>query len=428
MRHIFICETKEPFVKKSYVPLLAALVTLSPLNGMEKEQKESKKYTDGGPMNAEWFYDENSKSAHANNSLNNRNWSRANEQYGLLLRLNTNTTQYERDLMRINKASAQFARGEQSVLWKNFDRLIEEKENRVGQNFDIKSVKEEDTVHIDTSQIGIGDMAHFHRVLEGVPGKKTIAIKGFLHETFKGIMDHYKTKMVKPGEVKPEDCTYSTHLISLIGHTKKSPSDLAPSQVLLTVPEKTAQTIRKILAQYADRKKAVVFCGENREAIVMGGRKLKRRHLDASSFEALLRKYPQLMLISGNPGNKINFNSENQTNVTMDAEFKDRVIQLPDEGFAFDQSIGLALIINEMEGSVAGFLADNGPSNVYATALTQQSKDHTAYILPDIAESDMRMAGNGVSYKQPLTGCWVYPCTNPDQQGEVIMGAYKDLA
>ncbi len=383
----------------------------------------------GGPMDTAWFYDANNPYHAANKALQERKWKRAEDLYESLLQ-EKKGSEYDQKMARLNQASTAFAQDKWSEHWEVYDQLIEEQPNRLSS---IAKIKSDDTIYVDTSNIGIGDIFHFLKALDGMPGKKKVAVKAFLHKALNSFAQALGTELVNPQEVKAKDCTFSTHLVSVLGLMRKRPSELQPSRVVLTAPEKKAQEVRELLADYSDKKKAVVFCGvDNRAtggAIVMGGKKLHRRHLDAAAFQKLLRAYPSLMLISGDPGNRIHFDQSNQNNMRMDEIFKDRVIELPNEDkeFAFDTSIALALIVNEHQKDVVSFLADNGPSNVYSRGLDSRVLKHTAFILPDVHDSDMRMAGNGASYHQPLSGAWVYPCDKPELQEDVIRSAYEDL-
>lgn len=403
--------------------VLFSLPTLIAMENINNTAKIETMYVSGGPMNTKWFEDENTPYYKANQFIENRQWDQALIAYEKIKK-EKNLSGYEQDMIAINQASALFANNTISHLWGVFDRLIKERKNRIKGREDFENIKEEESVFIDTDQVGIGDIACFHKVLEEVPGKKTMSVKGFLHKTFEGLAKAYNVTLVKPGEVDPESFDRSTHIISLLGHGSMNKAyELSPDRVLLTVTEQCYKDIRSRLQKYSDKKKIIVFVGKDAPAPIMGGKTLRKRHWHARSLEKLLDKHSDLMIVSGNPGHPINCEiaTNKKNNATIHEKYQDRLIQIGKEDFAFDRTIGLALAVNE-EGNIVSNGNDTGPFNVYKMNLNENSKNKTALFLRD---PDMRVSGVGNAYRT-YDGVWAY-VMNDENEEDVVMGAYEDL-
>ncbi len=412
--------------------IIASLLLISAISyAMEKEK--STEVDMRTPMDSEWFYDKSTHYPKANRMADKRQWELAEKEYRKVFS-KEEVGSYDSDMAILNEAAAQFAQGKSICGWAVFDEFGTPDENRwQGTN----GVSLLGSILVKTDQIGIGDIFHFLKAVDELKKRSadiTLSVKGFLHSALKGAAEAYKFTMKKPDEVNPEDYSATTHLVSLLGHLRMNPCQLAPEKVVLTTSDQAVGKITQAIAPYraAKKKIAVVFLGENRQATVMGGRKLHRRHLDANAFKKLLLRHPELIIMDCNTkNNRIFFiagKDEEDTHTTMFSEFEERVVQLPDEDTPFDTIIAMGLVANKMGTDYVGFGADNGPTNVFTRALSIDAQGRTALIVPDIDSGDMRMQGVGRSYKQGLSDCWVYPCDTPADQSEVILGAYEDMS
>ncbi len=410
--------------------IIASLLLVSAMScAMETEEIKTAEVDMRTPLDENWFYAKHDYSK-ANGMAGERKWELAEKEYDKLL-AEKKGPEYDQRMARLNKAAAQFAQDKESDDWQVFDEFGTPDKNRMTRD-DYNRFSSKSTVLVNTHQIGIGDIFHFLKATDKLHkdtgAQVTLVAKGFLHNALGGAAEAYNFTLKTHDD--PEKYTFTTHLVSLLGHLKMQPQQLAPEKVVLTTSEAVGKITQAIAPYQKQNKKiAVVFLGEEREATVMGGRKLRRRHLDAKAFEQLLRIYPELIIMDCNTKkHRIYFDEHEVSNHTaMSPEFKGRVIELPDEDDAFDTIIAMALVANGMGTDYVGFCADNGPPNVFARALSKDAQRRTAFIIPKSDSSDMRMEGSGSAYKQGLSDCWVYRCNKSDKQDEVILGAGIDM-
>ena len=432
--------------------IIASLLLVSAMSyAMEQEEQpavDTKQVDTRGPMDPNWFYDEGTPYFKANKMADQRKWEPVVAKYEDLLD-DEKGSAYDQQMACLNGAAARFAQGKVGGGWELFDDFGTPDVNRLKSSdamrleqihkMELRGTpfpgEEQKTILVKTDRIGIGDIFHFLKAAEKL-GKKTrvqvtLSVKGFLHKALEGAARKYNFTIKTPNEAKPQEYTFTTHLVSLLAHLDMKPKNLAPERVVLTTSEQAVGKITKAIVPYRAAKKriAVVFLGENREATVMGGRKLRRRHLDAFPFQGLLQSCPELIIMDCNTKNhRISFSGDGEDCKAMSPEYEERVVQLPDEEEAFDTIIAMGLVANQMGTDYVGFAADNGPPNVFARALSKDAQQRTAFIIPSSDSSDMRMEGSGRAYKQLLSDCWVYRCTDPCEQSEVILGAYEDMS
>jgi hypothetical protein len=260
-----------------------------------------------------------------------------------------------------------------------------------------------------------------------------------LHPLLEGPSKTYQFQLIDEKEADKQEGVH-VHLVSLLGHCNIYPTDLTPKECIYTTQEQAVKKVRNLIDPLKEKNKICpVFVGEDRQATLMGGKQLPRnnkqhgRHLDAKAFAVLLKKYPEVLLLDCNPkSSRITFSSEDSedSNVTMPEEFKDRILQLPDEKDAFDTTIALALYCNAYENTkYIGFGADCGPTNVYTRALSEKNQWRFVFMVPSKQEYDARMhvPGSKSIYRPHiLSDCNVRKCER-GQQAEAIIDAYDTI-
>lgn len=386
----------------------------------------------GGPMNAEWFYGEGPYQE-ANELHQNREWQEASYEYGEQV-LVQKENEYDAAMARINMAACDMAQGNMSLYnWKWFDQAYGiPDEKRIKENDYLTS---DDSVLIKSDKIGIGDIVHFFTAVGSFKEKRGSRVIFSVRNFLKGMLAHgakaYGIELIGEEDEQTET-DFQTHLISLMGHLNMLPNQLSPEAPFLTAGEKAVakalEVVEPILQE--DGTVGIVFLGENRQATLIGGKQLPRnseahgRHISSEAVAELLKKKKRLKLIDC--GTK-----DSRVKVTED--LADRVIAAPAEEEPFDTLIALGMVMSkknkEQPGSVVGFGADNGPTNVFSRSLTKAGQEFMAFIIPNPEEYDMRMEGEGSCYKQMLSNCWVYKSKSPsiEDQADVIELAYDDM-
>ena len=391
------------------------------LNGME------------GPMNAEWFYNPNNPYQTANTHLQQRKWEQAEQKYLQLLEQNIGS-EYDRNMARINLASCQMAQGKASPHWAAFDKVCGiPKENRFNPK------EPTDTLVVRTDMVGIGDIAHFLKVIPEYKKRElaqnvVLAARRFMHKPLEHPAAKYGFKLIDekeagtiPGKV--------THLIALFGHLQLKPELLSPENVLFTPTESAVNKVGELINPAITQGTMLVpvFLGENRQATLIGGKQLPRdpekhgRNLTATAFALLLRTKPAVILDCNSSQSRINFNQEEPSHLTMPVEFKQKILSLPKEETPFDTTIALGFILSQLKDKFVGFGADNGPTNMFTSSLSREAQNRFAFIIPNGDEYDMRMEGEGESYTQMISSCRVYRCATPNEQNKVIAKAYNEI-
>lgn len=380
---------------------------------------------EGGPMNAEWFYNPKNPFSLANDFYQKREWKTAVLCYRDALAQGCSSA-YDRQMARLNLASCLMAQNQASEHWAAFDFLVGIPEKKRISSATIAHAVPGKSILIRTDKVGIGDIVHFleaaFKLRDRTDWDVTLSLRDFLIGTLSSAVAVGGLKIVGEKEVQPET-DYETHLIGLFGHLEMQPTALIPESVRLTAPEeamkKIAQRLRPILRKF--REVAVVFRGEeNRLATLMGGKRLPRdpnchgRYLFQEPFEALLNEHESLSLIDGGG------------NIFIEGPQRKRCITLPPKKESFDMIVALAHFMN-CNRRMVGFGSDNGPTNVFARALTSEAQGRMAYIIPNGNEYDMRMEGEGEKYIQMISRCLVYKCHRPQDQTRVIGQAYNDM-
>ena len=413
--------------------LTMALFVGSYAYGMEKK---------ASPMNAEWFYDnEDDLYSLPNGYLQNKKWSEAEELYDAILShiKPSEREKYNHHMAALNLASAQMAQRKPSEHWETFGKLcgIASERRLTKERLAELQAGADGTVVVRSNLVGIGDIAHFLPVIPMLKkaGVKDVrlAVRGFMHSPLRGPSEAYGMPLIDEKEADEVEGDH-THLLALYGLLRLSPSDLRCEKAIYTTTETALGKIRESMDRHADKKIAIVFLGEDRAATLIGGKQLPHdpkehgRGLNARAFEQLLKEKPTLLLLDCNPEkSRISFDGEEHANLAMSSDYQERVIPLPAEDEPFDSVIALGLIWNKEEGKFVGFAGDNGPPNLFSHTLTKEAQRRLAFIIPNGDEYDMRMEGNGDSYTQMLSHCRVYRCTNPEEQADTIIEAFKTM-
>ena len=249
----------------------------------------------GGPMNAEWFYNENNPYNEANDFLQNKNWRRAENEYVKLLADKTGT-EYDQNMARLNLASCQMAQEKSSSEWKSFDILIDVPKDKQLPSLDDPSIlssilqcfgfnkKEKLTnkvILVKSNMVGIGDIAHFWQVLPELK-KKTgsriiLSVRPFLIDALKERAQEEGIELVSEKAPQPADIDYISHMISLHGHLVLSPEKLSPEKPVFTCADNAVVKVQNQLDPLlAQGNVFVVFEGENRQATLIGGKQLPK--------------------------------------------------------------------------------------------------------------------------------------------------------
>lgn len=405
------------------VLLLTSILSAALINAAQQQ----------GPMNAEWFYDQHNPYHTANALHQERKWKEAENEYEKLLIAN-HGNDYDKKMAELNLAACQMAQRKESSHWKAFDELITiPSDKRISTDLiNAAKSKEKKSILIQTHQVGIGDIFHFLKGAEELK-KRTdwnviISVPNFLKPRIADAAQEYDIQLVGARDEQPKT-DHITHIIGLLGHLNIKPIDMAPAKAMFTSPDEASQAVNTHINSFLQKGKtlAVLFLGEDRQATLIGGRQLPHdkthhgRHLSSEAFNTLLKNNPNLTIIDC--GSK-------ESRLNIDKEYTNQYTVLPQENTPFDTTVALALAMNTNE-NIIGFAADQGPSNVFARALTKEAQRRMAFIIPNAqnrtGEYDMRMEGNGNQYIQMISNCLVYKCQNPDEQTAVVAKIYKDL-
>jgi len=399
----------------------------------------------GGP---EWFYDKKNPYHEANTSLQDRKWAEAEEKYQSLLEREVGN-EYDQNMARINLASCQMAQQKASSNWAAFDELCDIPPERR-----FSPANKAESLIIKTDKIGIGDIVHFLNVIPECQKREwaehiILAIPGFLMNILSKTAEKYEIRLLKEDEIiwweksrKPHNIT---HLISLYGHLELDPSLLSPEAPLFMAQERIVEKIRRLIDLNQKKltsgtKIVPVFIGVNEQATLMGGKQLPQdndvhgRHLVAAAFQRLLDNRPTILVDCNQQKNCIKFSEKGTSYLTMLEKYKDKVLRLPkeegvsQENGALDTIIALGLVVSQLKDNFVGFGADNGLTNVFTRALSRDAQERFAFIIPNNNEYDMRMEGEGDSYKQMISSCHVYKCPSPERQDETILKAYDEIS
>lgn len=415
-------------MNRLYFSLVLLLsIASSPVHAMVQNNASQ----NGGPMNAEWFYDENNPYKSANDLLQNQQWGLAAEEYRKLLAEKVGT-EYDQDMAALNCASCLMALEKPSMQWGAYDALSGiPKEKRLTN--DLLNSNFKGSVLVKTDKVGIGDIVHFIETLAELKDRTnaqvTLSIRPFLKWAFKKFAEDTGITLISEKDAQP-DTDYVTHIIGLYGHLNLYPGGLCPSGMFFTAPEEAMGKIRdllepKLTGWNSGNTVAAVFLGENRQATLIGGKQLPRdmtkhgRQLDSQPFMRLLEKHKKGQLYLLDCGTK-------DSKLVVDPEFKDLVLDIPADN-GFDTFIALGRFMSMVKRVVA-IAADQGPANVFARSLDDEAQNRMAFIIPNSKEHDMRMNGEGAQYEQMLSFCRVYRCDTPADQETVIAQAYADMA
>ncbi len=395
-------------------------------------------------MDAKWFYDEKNPYHAANMLLQKNEWQNAEGKYREFLNEKRGTA-YDQAMASINLASCRFAQQLAATHWTVFDsdEMSDiKKENKLTGL--ITSQKPGTEFIVRTNSLEIKDKVDFlgaiKKLKKTVQEKKVlVAVEKRLHSLFAGPVKEYGCTLIDENDAD----TYGgihLHLMSLLGHLKILPHELAPDKAIYMPSNIALLSVKKTLDGLKKRDKKTrflfVLLGENHQATFMGGKQVPVNpkshggHLNAGAFEKLM-KDKSLVLIDCNPENShIRFNKKDEAHLVMSSEFENRVVQLPNEEEAFDTVVALGLLANSGEYTYSGFGADNDSTAVLIHAFSKEAQEKFAIIIPNGNEYDVRMAGElerEKYYKHMLSSCRVYPCEKPEDQSGVIMQAYKDM-
>jgi hypothetical protein len=428
--HVFF-ERASIAMKKFYCLSLlsAACIASVTLDGAQSP-------VNGGPLNADWFYNENNPYRESNDLYQIRKWDKAASSYERILSAGVGS-EYDQNMARVNLASCEMAQGKATENWNAFDALIgiSQEQRLTKELINGEGALKNKVVLARTDYDGIGDIAHFlktaHELKKRTGCKVIVSVRNFLKPTFAGAIAGYGLELVGEKDEQQPKVDYTTHIIGLLGHLKMDPASLASERVMLTAPEDAIDEINQHINPLLAQGKTVVavFRGEDRQAILIGGKRLPLdaqvhgRHLDSDAFKALLRKHPNVVLMDcGTPISR----------VAVDEDQKNQYMVLPAEKQPFATTIALALAMN-LNKKIIAVGADNGPTNVFACALTKEAQRRMALIIPngsrDKGEYDMRLEGKGKGdvYTQTIFNCPVYKCQTPADQTAVIEKAYHNM-
>lgn len=372
-------------------------------------------------------------------------------------------TEYDVNKVKLNLALCKMALGQSSPHWASFDELLNiakdrllrvrsfesiVKERKDSSESDILDILGENpqcgtvevyglgqhSVLVRTDLIGIGDIFHFLSAVEFLQlitrYDVVVSVPQFLKDTLACAAEAYGFTLIGTKDVVPKT-DYETHLISLLGYLGLAPMQLNPEKVVFTAPERARNAVLEQIVGPLNLNYivAAVFAGENRQAKLIGGKKLPNdttshgRHLNSEGFEALLGEHPGLILIDcGTQASRITIKEE---------LYKNRCLVIAGEKQAFDTIIALASIMNEQK-RVIGIGADNGPTNVFVRSLDKKAQNRMALIIPNPQEYDVRMENwltNSDKYGQMISNAWVYKCKSPaiEHQIKTIERAYTDM-
>ncbi len=418
-----------------YFTLSLALLFSIPISAINANQNLPAD-SNPGPMNTDWFYDQQNPYKEANQLLQEQQWSDAEKKYVDLLSQNAGS-EYDQDMAKVNLASCQTAQRKKAPGWQSFDRLMGiPKERQLSQDVQAGDGK---TVLVRTDKIGTGDIFHFAEAaakLQKAGYQVVFSVLNRLKPRFEGIAEKYRFKLVGEKDEQPET-DYETTLPGLYGHLNMSPEDLSPDSAMSTADEETLNKIHElvnlILKKNRKNKILFLFLGDNRAATLMGGKQLPRdsdahgRHLESAPVNELLKKNPELYVVDCGFGD---------SKLKADDAVKGRVLDLPRDK-AFDTFVAAAIVMSKQKRMV-GIGADNGPTNVFARSLDPNAQNRMGIVIPNSNEYDMRMHGDascpkykkypfGERYIQMLSKCFVYKCNTPKNQTEMLAQAYAEL-
>lgn len=384
--------------------------------------------SEGGPMNADWFYGENHPFQLANRLHQDRVWDGAAEEYSKVLQQDVGT-EYDKQMAQLNMAACLMAQRQPSEGWGSFDLLLGiAKEQRISKELIESDQKDAKTVLVRTDKVGTGDIFHFLKsaaVLKEKTGwDVTISMRDHLARTLFDAVQSYGLKIVSEKDEQP-DVDYVTHMIGLLGHLEMSPASMNPEKVMFTAPERAHHAVSEKVDPVLARGDtlAVVFLGEDRQATLIGGKQLPRdkakhgRHLLSAPFVELLKKHKEVTLMDC---------GGQSSRVAIENGQEDSYMVIPDEEQPFDTIVALARIMS-VKKRIVGFGADNGPTNVFARSLDAQAQDRMAFIIPNSEEYDMRMEGEGSAYEQMISGCRVYKCKSLKNLTSIVDIAYRQM-
>lgn len=402
-----------------------------------------------GPMNSDWFYTWHEPYSIANKFHQKQDWKtavRAHELYNnsiiMLLDLTVETDgrqeriilpgpeekQYAEHMALLNLATCTMAQRKPSEHWASFDKLINITEQRcISKRMIEGNVLRDKIVRVRTDLIEMGDIFHFMEtahILKKRTGCYVIfSVRDFLKNTLMSAATAYDFGLVGEKEDRQPPCDYETHIVGLLGHLGLEPAQTAPDRIILTSTERAMvaveQQISPLLAM--GKKLAAVYVGEDCEATLIGGRKIKGGNLDPQAFKTLLRSYKDLVLIDlGGQG----------SSVIVDKDQQNQCIKIAVEEQAIDTPIALALLMNDNK-NIVGFGPDTGVTNAFMRALSKAAQRRMALIIPNggkqYGQYDVRMEGEGPTYTQMISNCRVYKCEDPSSQSYIIDQAYQDM-
>jgi hypothetical protein len=416
--------------------LLATASCLSSalLKGMEQQQ---------GPMDSEWFYDTKHCLADANQLHQEQKWNLAAKNYRSTLATikfihkanaiyetdrETDWTTYHK--ARLNLAACLMALGKATTSWSSFDQLLDiANTKRISDKNNIDDTTITKLVLIRTDQIGIGDIFHFlsaaFELKKRMGWNIILSVPNFLKDTLASAATEYNFDLIGAEDTCPVT-DYETHLISLLGYLRLTPTEMNPTKVVFTATEQAINALLEQITPLLDQGNTIVIAdrGEvNRQTTLIGGKKLPHnpdnhgRHLDSEPFKLLLKNHHNIILMDC---------SRKNNRIFVDDEYKKRYLTIADEQQPFNTIIALARIMSIKKG-IMGFGPDMGQTNVFTRSLDHETQDRMALIIPDAQDHDMRMEGKGSVYKQMISNCWVYKCETPNEQTRVIEQAYNDM-
>lgn len=402
------------------------------------------------PMNEKWFYDPKNPYSEPNRLLREKQWQDAEFAYRFLIQLGTGSP-HDQAMASINMASCCMAQAKSSTGWAAVDTVIGIPKEK---QLEYQSFGHGKTVFVHTNYVGIGDIGHF---LAGVAALlergyvPTVAIRPFCMPTFQSALNYYGVKQVAEKTLVETD--YQAHSVSLLGYFEIMPNALCPEKSIYTATEEALLKFKHIDA--IQNPLVYLFLGEEKpgaepRAVLMGGAFLPHeksahgRHLTSEAFNALLQQHPSTVIVDCSP--KAN-------RLVVDNDLQARVLPLPAEREAFDTTIAAAIIMNQRKNMTA-MTADNGPGNIFISALDKAARRRAAVIIPNGKEYDMRaeryeqdqetsnyvkvrqcsdnneafeVHHEGDRYVQQISNCWIYRCNTPADQTAMVEHAFEEM-
>lgn len=372
-----------------------------------------------GPMNAEWFYAQNHPFSAANALHQERQWEQAEVEYEQILK-EGDGTEYDQKMAKLNLAACLMAQQKPTEHWGSFDALIgipQEKQLSVDA-VECGPVKK--SVLVRTDQVGIGDIVHFletANILKKRTGwDVTVSVRPFLKGTISNVVSYYGCELISEKDEQP-NTDYTTHIVGLLGHLQLKPAETKPS-MLLHAPDRAMNAVQEQLKDALAQGKTVVvgFAGEDRQATLIGGKKLPLsvtdygRQINPTALQLLLKKNPNIVFVDcGTPSSR----------VPVDKERKNQYMLVAKEEQPFDTLVALAVEMS-LNKKILGIAADQGPSNVFARSLDKDGQQRMAFIIPNPGQYDMRMEGAGEQYQQMISDCLVVKSKSFDVNDQVL--------